>query len=64
MSTLVAALFSRVSSESNVVVLFHSSDSNAGTVIIVATENSTIDIPPGSILENVVVQGSLRLLEH
>merc|ERR1712093_959131 len=35
-----------------------------GTVIIVATENSTIDIPPGSILENVVVQGSLRLLEH
>lgn len=35
-----------------------------GTVIIVATENSTIDIPPGSVLENVVVQGSLRLLEH
>ena len=35
-----------------------------GTVIIVATESSTIDIPPGSILENVVVQGSLRLLEH
>ncbi|KAI9861386.1 MAG: UTP-glucose-1-phosphate uridylyltransferase [Trichoglossum hirsutum] len=35
-----------------------------GTVIIVATEGSTIDIPPGSILENVVVQGSLRLLEH
>jgi hypothetical protein len=32
--------------------------------IIVATEGSTIDIPPGSILENVVVQGSLRLLEH
>jgi UTP--glucose-1-phosphate uridylyltransferase len=35
-----------------------------GTVIIVASEGSTIDIPPGSILENVVVQGSLRLLEH
>ncbi|KAF3483929.1 UTP-glucose-1-phosphate uridylyltransferase [Arthroderma uncinatum] len=35
-----------------------------GTVIIVATEGSTIDIPPGSILENVVVQGSLRILEH
>ena len=35
-----------------------------GTVIIVATESSTIDIPPGSVLENVVVQGSLRLLEH
>ena len=35
-----------------------------GTVIIVATEGQTIDVPPGSILENVVVQGSLRLLEH
>lgn len=35
-----------------------------GTVIVVANEGSTIDIPPGSILENVVVQGSLRLLEH
>jgi len=35
-----------------------------GTVIIVATEGQTIDIPPGSILENVVVTGSLRLLEH
>lgn len=35
-----------------------------GTVIIVATEGSTIDVPPGSVLENVVVQGSLRLLEH
>ncbi|RPB16534.1 UTP--glucose-1-phosphate uridylyltransferase [Morchella conica CCBAS932] len=31
-----------------------------GTVIIVANEGSTIDIPNGSILENVVVQGSLR----
>jgi len=35
-----------------------------GTVIIVASEGQTIDVPPGSILENVVVQGSLRLLEH
>ncbi|KAK0996211.1 UTP-glucose-1-phosphate uridylyltransferase [Friedmanniomyces endolithicus] len=35
-----------------------------GTVIIVASEGNTIDVPPGSILENVVVQGSLRLLEH
>ena len=33
-----------------------------GTVIIVANEGSTIDIPPGSVLENVVVQGSLRLV--
>lgn len=35
-----------------------------GTVIIVASESSTIDIPPGSVLENCVVQGSLRILEH
>ena len=35
-----------------------------GTVIIVATEGQTIDVPPGSILENVVGQGSLRVLEH
>jgi UTP--glucose-1-phosphate uridylyltransferase len=35
-----------------------------GTVIIVASEGSTIDVPPGSILENCVVQGSLRILEH
>jgi UTP--glucose-1-phosphate uridylyltransferase len=35
-----------------------------GTVIIVASEGSTIDIPPGSVLENCVVQGSLRILEH
>jgi len=35
-----------------------------GTVIIVANEGGSIDVPPGSILENVVVQGSLRLLEH
>ena len=30
-----------------------------GTVIIVATDGSTIDIPPGSDLENVVVQVNL-----
>ena len=34
-----------------------------GTVIIVANEGSTIDIPNGSILENVVVQGSLRFVQ-
>ena len=45
-------------------VTLHRGVTLKGTVIIVATEGSTIDIPPGSILENVVVQGSLRLLEH
>ena len=35
-----------------------------GTVIIVANEREPIDIPDGSILENKVVTGSLRILEH
>ena len=35
-----------------------------GTVIIVAKEGESIDIPPGSVLENVVITGSLRILEH
>jgi UTP--glucose-1-phosphate uridylyltransferase len=70
----VAQFQKRISSIPNIVELDHltvTGDVNfgrgivlKGTVIIVATENSTIDIPPGSILENVVVQGSLRLLEH
>lgn len=34
-----------------------------GTVIIVAGQGQ-IDIPPGSILENVVITGSLQILEH
>lgn len=35
-----------------------------GTVIIIASEGSRIDIPPGSVLENKVVTGNLRILEH
>jgi len=35
-----------------------------GTVIIVANHGSRIDIPSGSILENKVVSGNLRILEH
>ena len=35
-----------------------------GTVIIVANEGSRIDIPDGSELEDSVVTGSLRILEH
>lgn len=35
-----------------------------GTVIIVVNEGESIDIPNGSILENVVVTGNMRLLEH
>jgi UTP--glucose-1-phosphate uridylyltransferase len=35
-----------------------------GTVIIVCNEGSRIDIPPHSVLENVVVTGSLRVVAH
>ncbi len=36
-----------------------------GTVIIIAAnENDKIDIPPGSILENKIVSGNLRIMEH
>jgi len=35
-----------------------------GTVIIVANYGSRIDIPSGSVLENKVVSGNLRILDH
>ena len=35
-----------------------------GTVVIVCNEGSRIDIPPNSVLENVVVTGSLRVVAH
>jgi len=35
-----------------------------GTVIIVCNEGSRIDIPTNSLLENVVVTGSLRVVAH
>jgi UTP--glucose-1-phosphate uridylyltransferase len=35
-----------------------------GTVIVVASDGARIDIPRGSVLENAVVTGNLRILEH
>ncbi|SCU97516.1 LAMI_0F10374g1_1 [Lachancea mirantina] len=35
-----------------------------GTVIIVCSDGQKIDIPNGSVLENVVVTGNLQILEH
>jgi UTP--glucose-1-phosphate uridylyltransferase len=35
-----------------------------GTVIIVANHGSRIDIPSGSVLEDKVVTGNLRILDH
>jgi UTP--glucose-1-phosphate uridylyltransferase len=36
----------------------------AGTVIIVANHGEQIDIPDGTVLENKVVSGNLRILDH
>ena len=35
-----------------------------GTVIVVANHGSRIDIPSGSVLDNKVVSGNLRILDH
>jgi len=35
-----------------------------GTVIIIANHGDRIDIPSGSVLENKIVSGNLRILEH
>ena len=35
-----------------------------GTVIIIAYEGHRIDIPPCSLLENKIVTGDFRILEH
>jgi len=35
-----------------------------GTVIIIANEGEHIDIPAGSVLENKIVSGNLRILDH
>lgn len=35
-----------------------------GTVIIIANHGEKIDIPQGSILENKIVSGNLRILDH
>jgi len=45
-------------------VTFGSHISLKGTVIIVANHGNRIDIPAGAILENKVVSGNLRILEH
>ncbi|KAI8636007.1 UTP--glucose-1-phosphate uridylyltransferase family [Parasitella parasitica] len=45
-------------------VTFGSSVELRGTVIIVANHGERIDIPSGSILENKVVSGNLRILDH
>ncbi|ORX83001.1 UTP--glucose-1-phosphate uridylyltransferase [Basidiobolus meristosporus CBS 931.73] len=45
-------------------VTFGSEVSLKGTVIIVANHGMRIDIPSGAVLENKVVSGNLRILDH
>lgn len=35
-----------------------------GTVIIIANHGDRIDLPSGTILENKIVSGNLRILDH
>jgi len=35
-----------------------------GTVIIIANHGERIDLPAGTILENKIVSGNLRILDH
>ncbi|XP_023235569.1 UTP--glucose-1-phosphate uridylyltransferase-like isoform X1 [Centruroides sculpturatus] len=45
-------------------VTFGKGVSLKGTVIIIANHGDRIDIPPGAILENKIVSGNLRILDH
>lgn len=45
-------------------VTFGKSVSLRGTVIVIANHGDRIDIPAGSVLENKIVSGNLRILEH
>lgn len=45
-------------------VTFGPSVTLKGTVIIIATHGSRIDIPAGAVLENKIVSGNLRILDH
>lgn len=40
------------------------SSSVQGTVIIIANHGDRIDIPAGSMLENKIVSGNLRIMDH
>lgn len=45
-------------------VTFGKNVSLKGTVIIIANHGDRIDIPPGAVLENKIVSGNLRILDH
>ena len=45
-------------------ICFYLSVSLRGTVIIIANHGDRIDIPAGAVLENKIVSGNLRILDH
>lgn len=45
-------------------VTFGSNVTLKGTVIIIANHGDRIDIPSGSVLENKIISGNLRILDH
>ena len=45
-------------------VTFGKGVSLKGTVIIIANHGDRIDIPAGSIIENKIVSGNLRIMDH
>jgi len=45
-------------------VKFGSDITLKGTVILVANEGAHIDLPDGTVLEDKVVTGNLRILDH
>lgn len=45
-------------------VTFGKGVSLKGSVIVIANQGERIDIPPGAILENKIVSGNLRILDH
>ena len=50
---------------SSCLLLSHSHQvSLKGTVIIIANHGERIDIPAGSVLENKIVSGNLRIMDH
>ncbi|RLN75978.1 hypothetical protein BBJ28_00021861, partial [Nothophytophthora sp. Chile5] len=48
----------------NIMELDHLTVAGDGTVILVANEGAHIDLPDGTVLEDKVVTGNLRILDH
>ncbi|KAG7283168.1 hypothetical protein CRUP_000530 [Coryphaenoides rupestris] len=60
----VQEYLTRFESIPDMLELDHLTVSGDGTVIIIANHGDRIDIPAGSLLENKIVSGNLRILDH